>query len=116
MKKIAIPFVFIGLFSCKNNQQETTPICKASTTSQITFQNDIQPILVKNCLSCHSNKGHSGGVKLEDFSDVKFWAGSGGLYDQIIPFGGNPPRMPKGYAMTDCEVAIIKKWIDSGLN
>ncbi len=106
---------FIFLSSCKNTHQEPTPICKTETSSKITYDVDIKPILDKNCLSCHSNQQHSGGVKIEDISDVKFWANSGDLYDQIIPFDGNPPRMPRGYPLTDCETNTIKKWIDSGL-
>lgn len=106
---------FIFLSSCVNTYQETTPLCKAETSSNITYDEDVKPILDKNCFSCHSNKQHSGGVKLEDISDVKFWANSGGLYDQIISFDGNPPRMPRGYQLTDCETITIKKWIDNGL-
>ncbi|MES2519985.1 MAG: hypothetical protein V4585_17850 [Bacteroidota bacterium] len=116
MKTTYLFLIVALIISCKNSQPETTPICKAETTANITFQNDVKAILDKNCLSCHSTKEHSGGVKLEDISDIKFWANSGELYDQIIPFGGNPPRMPKGAKLTDCEVLIIKKWIDSGLN
>lgn len=116
MRKLAILYVTIHLVACINNKQETSPVCKASDTSPITYQNDIKPILTQNCLSCHSNKNHAGGVSLEDIGDVKFWASNGELYDQIIPFQGNPPRMPRGYSMTDCEILSIKKWVDSGLN
>jgi mono/diheme cytochrome c family protein len=114
MKKIC--YLFLFTFACTNSKQDITPQCKAETTSKITYQDDVKAIIDKNCNSCHSNKSHSGGVKLEDLSDLQFWANSGELYDQIIPFGGNPPRMPKGMPLTDCEVLTIKKWIDGGMN
>jgi hypothetical protein len=104
------------VIACTQVKQDVSPQCKAETNQKISYQNDVKAIIDKNCNSCHSNKSHSGGVKLEDLDDLKFWANSGELYDQIIPLGGNPPRMPKGMPLTDCEVLTIKKWIASGLN
>jgi uncharacterized membrane protein len=116
MKKIVYLFLLTFTITCTNSKQDVTPQCKAESTSKITYQDDVKTIIDKNCNSCHSNKSHSGGVKLEDLSDLQFWANSGELYDQIIPFGGNPPRMPKGIPLTNCEVLTIKKWIDGGMN
>ena len=108
--------MFILCFGCINEKQEVLPLCKADTDVKITYQNDVKEIISKNCNSCHSNKNHLGGVKLEDFNDVLFWAKSGELYDQIIPLGGNPPRMPRGSKMSDCDISTINKWINQGLN
>jgi len=116
MKKLIILSISIHLFACINHKQEVQSVCKASVSSSITYQNDIKTILIQNCISCHSNKNHAGGVSLEAIDDVKFWASNGELYDQIIPFQGNQPRMPIGYSMTDCEILSIKRWVDSGLN
>jgi uncharacterized membrane protein len=116
MKTISIFLLMTLLFACKNAKQDVTPICKAENSIIISYQNDVKAIIDKNCNFCHSKKNHSGGVKLEDLNDVKFWSSNGELYDQIIPSGGNPPRMPKGIPLTDCEVLTIKKWIDGGMN
>jgi uncharacterized membrane protein len=105
----------VFLQSCIYQKPDIIPICIAETNLPITFKASIQAIIQKNCLSCHSNKAHLGGVKIEDISDLKFYASSV-LYDQIITFDGLPPRMPKGNSMTDCDVKTIKKWIDSGMN
>jgi spermidine/putrescine-binding protein len=50
---------------------------------------------------------------LETYQQVSEDAKSGELYDAIVPFNGNPPRMPKGGILSECEVATIKKWIDN---
>jgi uncharacterized membrane protein len=109
------PILLITAWGCVNRKQEVSPICKAESKVEIIYQNDIKGIIDANCNSCHNNKNHYGGVKLEDLSDVIFWAKSGELYDQIIPLGGNPPRMPKGNALSDCDVSVISKWINQGL-
>jgi mono/diheme cytochrome c family protein len=116
--KLCFLFAFITLYflcGCINTKQEVSPICKADSKPDIIYQGDIKAIIDKNCNSCHNNKNHYGGVKLEELSDVIFWAKSGELYDQIIPLGGNPPRMPKGKALSNCEVLTINKWINQGL-
>jgi uncharacterized membrane protein len=116
MKKVLL-FLSCSIFiSCLNKKQEILPSCKADTEVKISYQSDIKEIISKNCNFCHSNKSHAGGVKLEDLEDVLFWTKSGELYDQIIPFGGNPPRMPKGNTLSDCDISVIKKWINQGLN
>jgi uncharacterized membrane protein len=115
MKKIFFFLLLSFTIACTNSKQDVIPQCKAETTAKITYQDDVKAIIDKNCNICHSNKNHSGGVKLEDLTDIKFWSSNGELYDQIIPFGGNPPRMPKGTPLTDCEVLTIKNWIDGGM-
>src|SRR5436190_18348789 len=38
-------------------------------TPAATFQQNVLPVLEKNCFSCHSDRVHSGGLSLESFRD-----------------------------------------------
>lgn len=107
--------LFISMLSCKYEKNVSPePACQAESLTIVSYQTNIKPILVNNCNSCHNNANHSGGVKLENFNDVKFWASSGILYDQIISVNGLIPQMPKGGRLSDCEVKLIQAWINQG--
>ena len=101
------------LFSCTNQHPVEPNICIANQSKEISFKKDIVTILQKNCWSCHNATNHSGGLVLENYQQVFDDAQSGEFYDAVISLNGNPPRMPKGGALSECETATIKKWIDN---
>lgn len=88
-------------------------------TSIYTFSGGVQPILSKYCLVCHSNSASSsmgGGIKLQDYADVKAKAAAGNLYGSMA-HTGSYSQMPKGSAkLADCYLTVVKKWIDAGMN
>lgn len=105
----------LGIVSCKYEKNILPEAkCQADVLSVVSYKNNIQKILIENCNSCHSNANHSGGVKLEDYEDVKFWASSGILLDQITSINGSVPQMPKGGKLSDCDVKLIQHWIQQG--
>lgn len=88
------------------------------TTSNMSFQTHIKPILNNSCgsnNSCHNTGGAGGGVILENFSGVKSAVNSGKLLSSIT-WDGNANQMPKGSPskLNDCSIAKIQKWIDNG--
>ncbi|NJK96940.1 MAG: hypothetical protein HC905_20285 [Bacteroidales bacterium] len=86
-------------------------------TTLTTFAGGVKPILENYCLSCHSNAASAsmgGGIKLQDYDDVKIKASNGSLLGSITHTSGYSP-MPKGRAkLEDCNITVIKKWIDAG--
>lgn len=112
-RAIYLPLLIIALWACTNSKAIEPAACVATQKIAISFKNDIIPILQKNCWSCHNASNHSGGLVLETYQQVSEDAQSGELYDAIVPLNGNPPRMPKGGALSECDVATIKKWIDN---
>lgn len=104
----------IGLASCKyNNIEELSPKCDTTT---VTYSAVIIPILSNNCYRCHgtsSNSG-SGGIVLQDYNVLKGYAADGKLYGNIAHLPGYIPMPYGGGKLSDCEIAKIKKWIDSG--
>lgn len=85
-------------------------------TANIKFVANIKPILQNNCYACHSNvnSGTSGGVKLEDYADVKAHADNGNLIGTITHAAGYPPMPQGGSKLSDCNINKIKAWIGRG--
>jgi mono/diheme cytochrome c family protein len=102
----------------------------AATTAEISFNRDIRPILAENCFSCHGPDpgGRKAGLRLdteaglfekrkEDPAPVLRGNAEGSeLFkrllskdkDEVMP----PPESHK--ALKPAEVALLKRWIDSG--
>jgi len=98
------------------------PAKGAAGAGAISFEKEIAPILVKNCMGCHDDTA-SGGLKFDTFAALA--AGCGGKL--VVP--GNPDgsiltrrlvaageaRMPKGgKALAPDEIRKIATWIAGG--
>jgi len=119
MKKIILPLVLFILSGCYYDSEEAlygTPntVCDTSVTK---FSTEIKPILQSNCLTCHSNAsaiGNGGGIRLQDYADVKTQVNNGKLIGSIEHRAGFS-AMPKGGGMiSDCNILIINTWITKG--
>lgn len=94
----------------------------------VSFNNDIRPLLVKNCFACHGDaKTLQGNMMLKSFADA---TGENGYERVIIPFdAANSPlykrinathpemRMPPPEAnkiLTAKDIDTFKRWIDAG--
>jgi hypothetical protein len=106
-------FCGIAIFgSCTYDvDDELNPDCEIET---VTYSRTIVPILSAQCMSCHRNSAALGGVRLEDYEDLKIWVDNGRLLGSIrhqpgfsrMPQGG--PRLPA------CSIAQIEAWIAVG--
>ena len=107
------------LFGCYYDSAEGlygTPGVGCDTTVT-NFGTEVKPILQSYCISCHSNSaaiGSGGGIKLQDYADVKTYADNGKLMGTINHSSGYL-AMPKGGGkLTDCEILKIQTWITRG--
>jgi hypothetical protein len=98
--------VLIAFISCHNNKQE------------ITFSDEIAPIIYKNCTPCHRDD-NAGPFNLVTYPEIKakaktiaFVAGS--RYMPPWPADVNYRHFAGEKYLTDNEIALIKKWADEG--
>lgn len=83
-------------------------------TTNMSFQNDIQPILQNNCLGCHGSVNPSGGVVLQGHAGVKTVADNGRLLGAIKHQPGFKP-MPNGQPqLNSCLIVKIESWVQAG--
>lgn len=110
-------FLMIIAFSCKYyNEEDLTPAPPPCDTTNVTYTNTILPIFNANCIVCHSTAIGSGGIILDTYTDAKVPAQNGMLWNAVSWAPGFPFQMPKdGAQLPSCDLAKIKKWIDSGV-
>ena len=90
----------------------------------VDYQRQIQPIVAKQCLECHSQDKRKGGLSLATYADAL----DGGRNGAVIRPGNSAgslivhrvtgeiePQMPKDeQALSDADIALIRLWIDQG--
>ena len=101
----------------------------AGCTREVSFKQDVYPILSENCLSCHKpgTEGYiKSGLSMENYDAVM----KGTKFGPVIVAGshisstlvlllerkGHPSiNMPKDKApLADRQIEVIRKWIDQG--
>lgn len=103
--------LLIGLNACYYDNVEnlypTNPDCD---TTNVSYANDVWPVINTNCTSCHSGVAASGNVNLENYNQIKTHAQSGALLGSI-KHENNWSPMPKGGNMLpDCNIMKIEAW------
>lgn len=121
MKALQILFVFFTaalLASCYYDKEELlygNSNAPCTDTSTVTYAGKVVPLFQQYCNSCHSGNFPSGGILMGTYAADKAIGQNGKLYGSIIHASGYSP-MPKGAnKMTSCQIATVKKWIDSGM-
>lgn len=88
-------------------------IDKACDTTTVTYSTTVIPILQSNCTGCHSGNNPSGGIKLDNYTDVKTMATNKKLVGTIMHSAGYKAMPPNG-KLTDCNIGKIKAWVYRG--
>lgn len=97
------------LYGASSNQPCT------DTTGTISYAQKVVPVLQASCYTCHTGSFPSGNQLMGTYTADKTMAQSGKLYGTITHAAGYSP-MPKGGAkLSNCQIALVKKWIDQGM-
>jgi uncharacterized membrane protein len=94
------------------NTRACGPVCDTAT---FTYNARVKPILQTYCYGCHSGDAINGaGIILDKYDELRAYVDPGFLLETITHAPGASP-MPKGAAkLSDCNIAIISKWIAAG--
>ncbi len=113
MKKLHFPVLFIFLFF----------IVRHSLNAEVSYQEQVQPILQRACQGCHNPSDPAGDLSVTNYADFKRGGGEGNLFvggkpDQSLIFSfivGDPPTMPlNADPLTVDEINLIRQWILEG--
>jgi cytochrome c5 len=111
--------IFVVLFSCKkeneedllNNGSNNGGVCN---TENMSYKDDIAPIMSASCNACHSNQNASGGVRTNSFSNLQPIIENGSLLGSIKHEQGFS-NMPQGQSkLPQCSIDKIEAWINQG--
>jgi hypothetical protein len=89
-------------------------------TVNVTFSGTIWPQIIQaHCFGCHNGAGASGGVRLENHSQIAAAAAIpagqyGSLWGTVTHAAGNSPMPQNQDKLSDCKIAQLRKWIDDG--
>lgn len=90
-------------------------VAECDTTAIPTYAANVKPIIQARCLGCHSSVSASGGVNYSTYAGVKTTADNGSLYGSINHDAGYAAMPPSPSAqMPQCEITLIRMWIDEG--
>ncbi|HEV8292706.1 MAG TPA: c-type cytochrome domain-containing protein, partial [Tepidisphaeraceae bacterium] len=100
--------------------------CAAAARAEVSFKNEVAPILVERCQTCHNPEKNKGGYRLDSFETmmkageskkapiVVGRAEESHLF-QLITTPDEDDRMPaKGERLTAGQISIIERWIKEG--
>lgn len=82
-------------------------------TLNVKYSEVIDPILDRNCVSCHFTGSNGTGVSLQNYADVKVVVDNGRLLGAINHEPGYSP-MPQGGELDDCTISKIEAWVNKG--
>lgn len=122
MNKFSILFLFsfglsLGLSGCYYDDEETlyaliTPV--ACDTTNVTYTNDIIPILQRECYACHGSSAPGGGYTLNTYTGVSVAVNDGSLLGAVAHEAGFSKMPQGGNQLPDCEIQHIRSWINQG--
>ncbi len=125
---ILIATAAVALVACSQTPEpEKAPATSGSTPATVTFAANVQPILTKNCVSCHSGPKPAEGLNLESYEGLAkgihdgkepaFVAGKSAESEIVMAINGTGSKqMPpdKADALSAEDVATITAWVDAG--
>ena len=81
---------------------------------EVSYQNDVLPVLQSDCISCHNQNDPQGNVDLEGYTAVKIHADNGSLYGSIAHEVNYSVMPPSGQKINACAIEKIKAWVEAG--
>ena len=86
----------------------------ACDTAQVSFSAQVSPIIAQNCAvsGCHAGANATAGLNLTEFQTIQSIAQNGQLVGQVTGTGGD--LMPPTGSLPDCDIALIKSWVNQG--
>lgn len=105
-----------GISCSKTSEDQLTPPSenKSCDTVNMTFSNDVQPILNANCYGCHHEGNAYAGVALDTYDGVKQTVVNEQLIGVINQSPGFNPMPPNGSKLTQCNIDKITDWVNRG--
>lgn len=83
-------------------------------TQNMSYQNDINPIINNNCVGCHNSTLAQGNIRLDNYNGVAAAVNSGRLEGAITWAAGYTPMPYNQSKLDQCSIDKIKSWVNDG--
>lgn len=94
-------------------EEELYPTLECDT-GNMSYTNDILPIIQNNCYTCHNQGSNFGGVTLEGYESLKAYVDNGRLLGAIRHESGFSPMPKNAPQLVECNIEKIEAWINAG--
>ena len=113
---LSLVFLLMSLLqSCYyDNAEDLYPQPPACDTINVSYADDVWPIINANCTGCHSGGAPAGNIYLDNYDNIVIAADNGSLLGTIRHESGYSPMPKGGTKLSDCNISIIEKWVDDG--
>jgi hypothetical protein len=116
-------WMFLGIIgllsSCYYDKEELLyPTKGCENASEISYTNDLVPILKSNCYSCHDTQNAASrgdGMKLDSYQDFKNVSDASEFLlsiKQSVPYVVFMPK--NGAKLSECDIKAFEQWIFDG--
>ncbi len=110
MKQLYFIFILIVITVFAACTKKASPAKNMPTT----YTSDIMPLIQAKCSPCHLPSKGGNKANFENYESAKKYGAE--MLDRVMIAPGQRGFMPKNHdKLTDTEIALIKKWIDQGL-
>lgn len=118
IRNLALAFMLTGfLTSCYyDNEEELYPGQAICDTSNVSYLNDIQPVLTSNCNACHSGASPQAGIRTDNYTDLMIIVNDGRFQGAVNHEDGFSPMPQNAPQLDECSLAKINRWIADGAN
>ena len=93
----------------KNNK------CDDCDTTDVSYAQNIVPLLNQNCVICHSGTNPQAGLSLTNLAEVQGAVTYKNLIQRVRHETGYPVMPPSGVKISDCNIRQLELWIQDGM-
>ena len=104
----------LSLNSCEYNVEEELYPPDECPSDNMSYSNDIEPILLDRCYICHDMATNTAGITIEGYDNLKVWIDNGRFLGAIKRQPGFSPMPKDQEALNDCQIGRIESWINDG--
>ena len=112
---IAVIIIAAFSFSCRNDSHEGLfPELGICDTTDVSYNNDIVPVMTNNCYSCHSAGSNTSGILLDDYQALSSLIEDGRILGAIQHQEGYLPMPLNADKLDECSIDKFQAWINQG--
>ena len=100
--------------SCVYNVEEVLYPSNICETTDVSYANVVEPILINNCYVCHAEGVAQGGIVVESYNNLKVHVDNGRFLGAIRHDPGFSPMPQSNPKLSDCNITKIAAWIAQG--
>jgi hypothetical protein len=97
-----------------DSEEDLYPNAPCNVGINVSYANQIKPIIENKCISCHRQATQNGGINLEGHGQMKIYINNGSLIGSIKHLAGYSKMPVSSPKLSDCNILKIEKWIAEG--